>query len=116
MVFSELARVGKPEGAAQRNAVQRGILQNQDAIQRGAALPGAAQQDASAARDDFVRHKRTTNRSEPDANSQGTIFNADGSLSIANPSANCLDRSLRVRRALIVYLAAVLNSTPPTLV
>jgi hypothetical protein len=38
--------------------------------------------------------------------SQGTFFNADGSFSVANPSANCFDWSLRVRRTLIVYLVS----------
>ena len=43
---------------------------------------GAAQRDAEAARDYYVRRKRTTNRSELGANSQRTIFNADGSFSV----------------------------------
>jgi hypothetical protein len=39
-------------------------------------------------RGDFVRHKQTTTRTYPDANSQRTNFKADGSFSVASPSEN----------------------------
>jgi hypothetical protein len=64
------------------------------------------ERDNEAARGDLVSRKRTTNMSQPDASSQRTIFKADGSFGVANPSTNNKDWSFRVRRALILYLAS----------
>jgi hypothetical protein len=77
--------VGPQRGTAQRDAAQQGVRQQQ----------GVAQLHA--------------------AHSQRTIFNADGSFGVANPSANCLDWCLRGLRALIFYPVSISSQTLPPL-